>query len=77
MTNVLSAIVAPAGTPDGIVARLNAAIARSIADRGMHQKLVEAGIEPLVSSPEEFADYMRSETLKWAEIIRLGNISIE
>jgi tripartite-type tricarboxylate transporter receptor subunit TctC len=70
-------IVAPAGTPDAIVARLNAGIAKSISDPAMHQKLVETGIEPLLSSPEQFAAYMRSETLKWAEIIRLGNISIE
>jgi tripartite-type tricarboxylate transporter receptor subunit TctC len=33
--------------------------------------------EPMGSSPEEFADYIKGETQKWAKVIREGNLSID
>ena len=70
-------VVAPAATPAAVVNRLNAEIARAIADAGVRQKLLDAGIEPLRSTPEQFSAYIRSETVKWAEVVRKGNIRIE
>lgn len=70
-------VVAPARTPTAIVARLNAEIARVLNDPPVRQKLTAAGIEPLKSSPEEFAAYMKSEALKWAEVIRQAKISVD
>lgn len=70
-------VVAPAGTPPPVVSRLNAEITRAIADAGVRQKLLDAGIEPLRSTPEQFSAYIRSETVKWAEVVRKGNIRIE
>ena len=67
-------VVAPAGTPPPVVSRLNAEITRAIADAGVRQKLLDAGIEPLRSTPEQFSAYIRSETVKWAEVVRKGNI---
>ena len=67
-------VVAPAGTPPSVVSRLNAEITRAIADAGVRQKLLDAGIEPLRSTPEQFSAYIRSETVKWAEVVRKGNI---
>ncbi len=70
-------IVAPAGTPPRVIEKLNDEIARAIADPGVLQKLLDAGVEPLKSTPEQFAAYMRSESVKWAEVIRKGKISID
>ena len=68
---------APAATPQEIVARLNAEFAKAINDPAVRPRIVEAGIEPLQSTPEEFAAYARSERVKWAAVIKEGHISVE
>ena len=68
---------APAATPREIVARLNAEFAKAINDPAVRPRIVEAGIEPLQSTPEEFAAYARSERVKWAAVIKEGHISVE
>jgi tripartite-type tricarboxylate transporter receptor subunit TctC len=71
------ALSVPAATPKEIVARLNAEYRKAIAVPELRQKLVEAGIDPLQSTPEEAGAYMRSETGKWAKVIADGKISVE
>jgi len=56
--NTWHGVVVPAGTPADIVARLNREIVAIL-----HQ-------EPVGNTPEEFADYIRTETLKWAKVVR-------
>ena len=70
-------LAVPAATPKEIVAKLNAEFIRAINDPALRQKIIEAGIEPLQSTPEEFAAYMRSEQAKWAKVIQEGKISID
>jgi tripartite-type tricarboxylate transporter receptor subunit TctC len=68
---------APAGTPADIIAKLNAEYGKAIADPALRQKIVDAGIEPLHSTPQQMADYIRSETAKWAKVVKEGHITIE
>ena len=70
-------LVAPAGTPREIIARLGSEYARAINDAVVRQKIVDAGIDPLQSSPEEFSGYIRSEQGKWAKVVKDGNITVE
>ncbi len=70
-------LVVPAGTPKEIVARLNADYAKAVADPAVRQKLVDAGVEPVTSSPQEMASYIQSETAKWAQVIKQGDIKVE
>jgi Uncharacterized protein conserved in bacteria len=70
-------IVAPAKTPAAIIDKLNAQIGAALAKPAMQQKLRTAGIEPLTSSPASFAEYMRSETAKWREVIQSAKISLD
>ena len=70
-------LAVPTGTPKEVVARVNADFAKAVADPGVKQKLVEAGVEPITSSPDEMAAYVKSETAKWAQVIKQGNISVE
>ena len=70
-------LTVPAGTPPDIVARLNKEYARAVADPGVRQKLVDAGVEPITSTPEEMASYVKSETAKWAQVIKQADIKIE
>ena len=70
-------LVVPAGTPGDIVARLNSEYAKAVADPAVRQKLVDAGIEPVTSTPEQMASYVKSETAKWAQVIKQANIKVE
>jgi tripartite-type tricarboxylate transporter receptor subunit TctC len=69
-------IVAPANTPHEIIEKLNGQIGAALADAAVKQKLLAAGIEPIQSTPEGFAAYMQSETLKWQGVIKAANISL-
>jgi tripartite-type tricarboxylate transporter receptor subunit TctC len=70
-------LVVPAATPKEVVAKLHAAYMNAINDPTVRQKIVEAGIEPLQSTPQEFANYIKSEATKWAKVIKDGNITVE
>ena len=59
-------IVAPAGTPDAIVARLNKALRAALADKAVRERLAAAGVEPLASTPEDYAADIDREERKWS-----------
>jgi tripartite-type tricarboxylate transporter receptor subunit TctC len=71
------ALAVPAGTPKEIVERLNAEYRRAIGMPELRQKLIDAGIDPLQSSPDEASAYMRSEAAKWTKVIGDGKITVE
>ncbi|MCB5176357.1 Bug family tripartite tricarboxylate transporter substrate binding protein [Microvirga lenta] len=70
-------IVAPAGTPPQIVAKLNEAYRRAVGKPEIREKLAAAGIDVLQSSPEEMAAYMRAEGDKWEQVIKTAGIKFE
>ena len=70
-------LTVPAGTPKEIIAKLNAEYAKVVADPAIRQKLVNAGVEPVTSSPEEMNAYIKSETAKWAQVIKQSDIKID
>jgi tripartite-type tricarboxylate transporter receptor subunit TctC len=71
------ALAVPAGTPGEVVAKLNAEYRKAIDTPEIRQKMIDAGIDPLQSSPEEAGAYVRSETAKWAKVISEGRIALE
>ena len=73
-----NAIMAPAGTPQPMVDRLNEAINKSLADPAVHAHLQDAGIEPTPgSTPQQTADFVKAELAKWAPIIKASGAEIE
>jgi len=70
-------IVVPAKTPEEIVQRLNAEIVKVALDKDVQAKISEIGGEFKSSTPSAMMSYMRSETDKWAKIIKEANISID
>lgn len=68
-------VVAPAGTPKEVVARLNAAIAKSLADKAVIDKFDGIGAEARANTPEQFHAYLKNEYDKWSPIIRKAGIS--
>jgi tripartite-type tricarboxylate transporter receptor subunit TctC len=70
-------IVAPAGTPENIVARLNAEINRVAIDPEIRRRLAVTGSEPLGGSAEQYAEYLRSERLRWIQVAREAGTAVE
>lgn len=69
--------VLPAKTPADIVSKLHDAYVKAVSDKAIKDKLIGAGIDPLQSTPQEMAAYMKSEAEKWAKVIKTANIKIE
>ena len=69
-------LVAPAGTPQSIVQRLNAEFSAALNDEGIKNQMRQSGMEPTPSSIENFEAYIRSESQKWAKVIRQANIKL-
>lgn len=67
-------IVAPAGTPRDVVMRLNSEIVKALADPALRQKMVDLGIEPGASTPEQLKQVFLSDAAKWDTVIRQANI---
>jgi tripartite-type tricarboxylate transporter receptor subunit TctC len=70
-------ILAPAGTPQAIINRLNLELARALAAPDLRERFANAGIEPLTSTPEQFASFIKSETVRYARVIKAANIRID
>jgi tripartite-type tricarboxylate transporter receptor subunit TctC len=70
-------ILAPAGTPREIVNRLNSEIHKALASADLKQRLANAGVEPLVSTPEHFAGFIKSEIVRYAKVIKDAGIKIQ
>jgi tripartite-type tricarboxylate transporter receptor subunit TctC len=71
------ALVGPRGLPQPVVAKLNAAMRSALQDPEVVRHLAGHGVEPLPSSPEELARFIRDETTKWAPIIRASGASVD
>ncbi|MCP4616260.1 MAG: tripartite tricarboxylate transporter substrate binding protein [Bradyrhizobium sp.] len=63
-------MVAPAATPAAIVAALNKITVTALADPSVRERLAEQGLTTVGNSPEQFRDYIASETAKWAKVIK-------
>ena len=67
-------LVAPAGTPAEIVARLHAEVTQALRTQDMQDKLAGDGAEPVGTTPAEFAAHIKSELEKWAGVARAAKI---
>jgi tripartite-type tricarboxylate transporter receptor subunit TctC len=67
-------MVAPAGTPPAIVAALHKFTTTALADPAVKEKLAEQGLTTVGNSPEQFRDFIASETAKWAKVIKDAGI---
>jgi tripartite-type tricarboxylate transporter receptor subunit TctC len=67
-------LLAPAGTPTGIVRRLHLETVNALAQSDVRTKLADLGMEEIGNSPDEFAAAIRSEIPKWAKVIRESGI---
>jgi tripartite-type tricarboxylate transporter receptor subunit TctC len=71
------ALVAPAGTPKDIVAKLNAEVTKALQDTEMRDKLAGQGFEVRTSTPEQLGSYIKSEITKWAPLVKESGVKPE
>jgi tripartite-type tricarboxylate transporter receptor subunit TctC len=77
VASVWVALLAPRGTPAAIVARLNDATHRALADATVRQQLDTIGAEPTPGTPEQLSALIRSEDEKWGEVVRRARIKAQ
>jgi tripartite-type tricarboxylate transporter receptor subunit TctC len=69
--------MAPAGTPADIVNKLNKEINSAVASPAVRERFAKLGLEPLTATPQEFGALIRSETAKWAEMIKKSGARVD
>ncbi|CAB3832136.1 Bug family tripartite tricarboxylate transporter substrate binding protein [Achromobacter piechaudii] len=70
-------IIAPTGTPKAIVDKMAEAIAQSLAEPELRQKMIDQGAIPAATTPDQYRSLMESESKKWGEVIRRGKLGLE
>jgi tripartite-type tricarboxylate transporter receptor subunit TctC len=69
---------APAGTPRDVVAKINADIQKVFADPDFRERFLDrAMLDPIVGSPDQFAEFIRAEAAKWSKVIKDANLKVE
>jgi tripartite-type tricarboxylate transporter receptor subunit TctC len=70
-------LLAPAGTPPGVVDRLSAEVGRIVRDQAMAAKLQDLGFVVEGLPPARTGDFLRSEVERWGAVIRSANVTVE
>jgi tripartite-type tricarboxylate transporter receptor subunit TctC len=70
-------LLAPAGTPAPVIARLNEEMAKIMRMADIREKFADLGATAIGSTLPELADFIRAEMTKWAEVVKAANIKIE
>jgi tripartite-type tricarboxylate transporter receptor subunit TctC len=70
-------LLAPAGTPRAIVARLSRATAEVLDSRKIAERLVSQGLTPTPSTPARFAAHLKTETERWTRVVREAKIPLQ
>jgi len=70
-------VLAPAGTPRPVIARLNSELVKIIHAPEVKERLAASGTEPRTSTPEEFAAYLKQEIAKWGDVVRKANLKAD
>jgi tripartite-type tricarboxylate transporter receptor subunit TctC len=74
---VWQGLVAPAGTPQPVIAQLNREIARILEAPEMRERLATQGLEPAANTPAQFGAHIAAEVAKWTKVIRHAGITAD
>ncbi len=75
-SNSWNGLLAPAATPDAVVAQLNAEVNRALATSTVAEAFQRGGIAAMPGTPKQFAVFIKAEIAKYADIIRKGGITL-
>ncbi|MDB5829896.1 MAG: transporter substrate-binding protein [Variovorax sp.] len=73
----LVGLVVPAATPPDVIAALNKQVVAAINDPGVHKRLEDFGVEPVGDTPAQFAELLKTETVRWQKLIRDLKITLD
>lgn len=73
----LVGMVVPAATPPEVIAALNKQVVAAINDPAVHKRLEDFGVEPVGNTPAQFAELLRTETVRWQKLIRDLKITLD
>jgi tripartite-type tricarboxylate transporter receptor subunit TctC len=76
-SSVWYGLVAPAGTPDSIILKLNKTLQLILQDKRIREQMYHNDFTPIESNPAAFAAYIKAENIKWGSIIKARNIRAE
>ena len=71
------ALLAPAGTPQPVVARLNSALNTALGSNEVKERFAQQGFEPFITSPEEARKFLANEVQRYARLIKARGITAE
>lgn len=69
--------LAPAGTPKDVVTRLNAEFNRALQQPDLRKRLGDEGADPLGGTPEQFADLIRDDIVRWGKTVKESGIKLD
>ena len=70
-------LMAPAGTPPAVVARLAEAVKEALTSEGTQTKFQQMGVDAIGNTPKEFADTLRADITTWSEAAKAANLKME
>ena len=70
-------LLAPAGTPPDIIHRIQQEVATSLSTPAVRERLMAQGADPSGNTPEQFAALIRSETTKWAKVVKDSGAKVD
>jgi tripartite-type tricarboxylate transporter receptor subunit TctC len=70
-------IWAPAGVPKPVVAKLHAEVVKALSRSDVQQQLASQGASAMGTGPDEYADYLKSNTEKWSKVIKSAGAKVE
>jgi tripartite-type tricarboxylate transporter receptor subunit TctC len=76
-TSTWGGLLAPAGTPREVIAKLNAEVDKALAAPDVREKLAAAGIEAGGGTPQQFSSFIQSEMVRWAKVAKDAGIQPE
>ena len=70
-------LLAPANTPPAVIKRIDDALIKAMATTDLKKKIIEQGGEPIAETPDKFAAFIQTETVKWAKVVKESGASVD
>jgi tripartite-type tricarboxylate transporter receptor subunit TctC len=70
-------MMAPGGTPNEIIARMNSEVLKALKDPGVRERLMNQGLIPAGDSPNELAAFIREDTKRWTPVIQATGVKLD
>jgi len=70
-------LLAPAGTPQPVIERLNREVVKALESPDVREKLHAQGAEPMPGTPQAFASFMREEMARWAPVVKQAGVKLD